>query len=392
MSKKKIKLGFFSGSRSEFGLISDIFLEAQKRNLFDVKLYLSGSHFKSEYGNTLKEIEKLKIKKINKIFLKKMNTLDTRYYAKTISQITNKLCIKLKKDRPDFFIIHGDRFETFAAAITSSSMNIPTIQLEAGDITNGGTYDDVVRHSVSRLAHILCTTNNTSKLRLIKHGEENWRISNIGISSLIKIKNKKYASRTSIQKKFHVNFNKPIIIFTFHPLSFDTYKTKKDIKICVESLIELSKTLNVIVTYPNDDYGSKYIISEYKKLKKYKNIYIIKSLGKYFFHSLMNLNLEKKHKILCMGNSSSGLKEAIFFNCFSINLGDRQLNRFQLKNVIDTKIEKKKIIFSVKKILKKGFEKNFKNPFYNKNSINIFFDIIEKNFDNQFKVLNKKYY
>ena len=57
MSKKKIKLGFFSGSRSEFGLISDIFLEAQKRNLFDVKLYLSGSHFKSEYGNTLKEIE-----------------------------------------------------------------------------------------------------------------------------------------------------------------------------------------------------------------------------------------------------------------------------------------------------------------------------------------------
>ena len=196
-------------------MISDIF-RSTKRNLFDAKLHLSGSHLKSEYGNTLKEIHKLKIKKINKIFLKKMNTLDSNYYPETISQITNKLCTYLKKDRPDYFIVHGDRFETFAAAIASSSMNIPTIQLEAGDITNGGTYDDVVRHSISRLAHILCTTNNTSKLRLIKHGEEKWRIVNIGISSLSNNRNKKYASKTKIQKKFHINFDKPIVIFTFH--------------------------------------------------------------------------------------------------------------------------------------------------------------------------------
>ena len=321
-----------------------------------------------------------------------MNTLDSNYYPETISQITNKLCTYLKKDRPDYFIVHGDRFETFAAAIASSSMNIPTIQLDAGDITIVGTYDDVVRHSISRLAHILCTTNNTSKLRLIKHGEEKWRIVNIGISSLSNNRNKKYASKTKIQKKFHINFDKPIVIFTFHPLTYDMNKTKKHIKICVESIIELSKKLNVIVTYPNDDYGSKHIISEYKKLKKYENVYLIKSLGKYFYHSLMNLNLKKKHKIFCMGNSSSGLKEAIFFNCFSINLGERQLNRIQLKNVINTEIEKRRIINSVKIILKKGFKKNFKNPFYNKNSINNFFDIIKKNFDNQFKVLNKKYY
>ena len=45
-----------------------------------------------------------------------------------------------------------------------------------------------------------------------------------------------------------------------------------------------------------------------------------------------------------MGNSSSGLKEAIFFNCFSINLGERQLNRIQLKNVINTEIEKEELL------------------------------------------------
>ena len=39
-----------------------------------------------------------------------------------------------------------------AAAITSTSMNIPTIQLEGGDITNGGTFDDTMRHAISRLS------------------------------------------------------------------------------------------------------------------------------------------------------------------------------------------------------------------------------------------------
>ena len=176
-------------------------------------------------------------------------------------------------------------------------------------------------------------------MRLIKHGEEKWRIVNIGISSLSNNRNKKYASKTKIQKKFHINFDKPIVIFTFHPLTYDMNKTKKQIKICVESIIELSKKLNVIVTYPNDDYGSKHIISEYKKLKKYENVYLIKSLGKYFYHSLMNLNL-KNIKYFAW-EIHHQVKRSIFFNCFSINLGERQLNRIQLKNVINTEIEKK---------------------------------------------------
>ena len=77
MSKRKINLGFFSGSRSEFGLMSEIILEAQKKKLFETKLYLSGSHFKSEYGNTSKEIQKAKLNKFSKIILTRMNTKRT---------------------------------------------------------------------------------------------------------------------------------------------------------------------------------------------------------------------------------------------------------------------------------------------------------------------------
>ena len=38
-------------------------------------------------------------------------------------------------------------------------MNIPTIHVEGGDITEGGAFDDSVRHAMTKLAHIHFTTN-----------------------------------------------------------------------------------------------------------------------------------------------------------------------------------------------------------------------------------------
>ena len=39
-----------------------------------------------------------------------------------------------------------------------SHSNIPLLHLEAGDITEGGTYDDQIRHCISKLSHLYCTS------------------------------------------------------------------------------------------------------------------------------------------------------------------------------------------------------------------------------------------
>ena len=62
-----------------------------------------------------------------------------------------------------------------------------------------------------------------------------------------------------------------------------------------------------------------------------------------------------------MGNSSSGIKEAIFFNCPAINIGDRQKSRLKPKNVIDVVANKKKIISAIKNKLKNY--KVYENPY-----------------------------
>ena len=62
-----------------------------------------------------------------------------------------------------------------------------------------------------------------------------------------------------------------------------------------------------------------------------------------------------------MGNSSSGIKETVSYNCPTLNIGDRQKSRLKPKNVTDVEANKKKIIG---KINDKFINyKSYKNPY-----------------------------
>ena len=62
-----------------------------------------------------------------------------------------------------------------------------------------------------------------------------------------------------------------------------------------------------------------------------------------------------------MGNSSSGIKETIFFNCPTLNIGNRQQSRLKPANVIDVKANKKQIISKIKNELNNY--KVYRNPY-----------------------------
>lgn len=79
-----------------------------------------------------------------------------------------------------------------------------------------------------------------------------------------------------------------------------------------------------------------------------------------------------------MGNSSSGIKEAVVFNCPTLNIGDRQKSRLKPKNVVDVDADKKKIVRMVDTKLKK-YTKT-KNPYKIIKSINLLPDDILKKF------------
>lgn len=391
------KIAIFTGNRAEYGLQYSIIKAIKNHKNLDYKLIISGSHLDKKFGETKKVIKKDKFKISCEIKLKNYSKKELSFTPLNISEIIKKLTIYLKKNRPDIFLINADRFETFAAGITATQMNIPTVHVEGGDITEGGTLDDNVRHALTKLSHLHFVTNKKSFNNLIKMGEEKWRIHNVGLASNDIIKKNNLLHRKTLEKNFKISSSSRILLFTFHAFGTDLKKMNKDICILAKVIsFYLNKNYVIIATYPNNDYGSDVIINkliEIKKLNKdNKNFILKKSLGNFLFYSL--LALAKKNKIILVGNSSAGIKECIAFKCPAVNIGERQKSRLKPINVIDTKCNFKNIIFNISKAFdSKVFKKKLlqgKNPYYKNNTGKKIANIINKLCLNK-EILNKKH-
>jgi UDP-hydrolysing UDP-N-acetyl-D-glucosamine 2-epimerase len=368
--KKKVLV--FTGNRAEYGLQLPVIKALNKSKKIDCLLIVSGSHLDRKFGETISQIEKDNLKIAEKIKLKN-NYNSSLQTPNLIGQAVIKISKSIYKYKPDIFLVNADRFETFAATIASTQLSIPTFHIEGGDTTEGGALDDSVRHAITKLSHIHFATNELSYRNIINLGEEKWRTFNVGLPVNDIIYNKKFAKFDVLQKKFQISKNKPLLILTQHPVTTEPNEAKNQIKIILSSIkyfIEKYEC-NVVATYPNNDFGNEDIILELEKFKrKNRNFYLFKSLGNYFYHSLMNLR--KNMNVVLVGNSSSGIKEAIAFKCPTLNIGSRQDGRLKPKNVIDvgydcTMIKKKLEMILFNKDFKKKLLK-FRNPYFKKNT------------------------
>ena len=355
---KKINIIFFSANRAEYGLIYPFLKVFLKHKIFNVELVVAGSHFSKKFGSSIKEIKKDKIKYTKIDLPLSTNTLSNT--SDYFNELQKKVNLFLKKRKTDLVFLSGDRFETFAFAISAYLRKTPIIHYEGGDVTEGGALDDNIRHAITKISNIHLTSNKDSQKRILNMGEEKWRCYNVGYSPFYSMQKQKF-NKKKIEKKFLLNSKKPLILFTFHPVVKDENDKRKDVDEVFKALEYLSKNNKIIITYPNFDPGYQYIINKIVNLKKkFNDIKIVKHLGRTNYHSLLYY-IGKDKKGFCMGNSSSGIKETIFFNCPTLNIGNRQKSRLKPKNVLDVKANKKQIIDKINKVLNNY--KVYENPY-----------------------------
>ena len=394
--KKKLKVSIFTGNRAEFGLLSPIIKRISKSKNIDESVIITGSHLDKNYGFTSKEILSDGIKKIYKLKIKIRNNNLIEFTPLSISEIISKATSLLKKLKPDLFIIYADRYETFAAAIAATQMGIPTIHMEGGDITEGGTFDDNVRHAITKLSHLHITTNIKAKNRIIKMGEETWRVKNYGYPVIDLIRNNDYATPQELKNKLRISLNQPIVVFTLHPIPIEENDYVKNIKNCISALEKISKKdVCIIITNPNSDKGGDTILKYLKKLKNKKNFKVNSSLGRYYYHGLFSLIKKIKLPVVCVGNSSSGIKETAVFGCPVVNIGKRQNGRLRGSNVIDVDYNINQIYNATFKSL---FNKNYKkkclkskNHYGGGNTAEKVLNLIESFKFNKEKIIIKKF-
>lgn len=358
MKKKRI-IGIFTGNRAEYGLMLPIIKAIKEHPKLSYKLIVSGAHLEKNFGKTIKEIYEDGFKIYSKIPIKSASS-KIIFTARSIGQVILGLTSVLQKLKPDIFLTYADRYESFAAVTASTQMNIPTAHVEGGDITEGGALDDSVRHAMSKLSHLHFTTNQEASNRIMAMGEEKWRVKTVGFPAIDLVKSGNFAKPQELKKILDIKIEQPIVIFTQHSVTTEYSQVKKQLIPSLDALIKAANNgCQVIITYPNNDVGGEVIKECLQKnqIKKNLNIKVVKSLGRYNYHGILALAQNKSNSIVCVGNSSSGIKETPFFGCPTVNIGSRQQGRLRAKNVIDTDYKKKEIYKAIMKCL---FDKNFK--------------------------------
>tara|TARA_B100001093_G_C26772521_1_gene990858 strand:- start:111 stop:1337 length:1227 start_codon:yes stop_codon:yes gene_type:complete len=362
---KKFKVAIFSGNRAEYGLLKPIIKSIKESPYFEYYLVISGAHLEKNFGNTKNEIKNdgFKIFKELKILKNNETNISTPL---AISEVIKKYSKVLYNIKPDIALVYADRFEGFGALVASTQMNINTAHIEGGDLTEGGALDDSIRHAMTKLAHIHFTTNHQATKRIILMGEESWRVKTVGFPALDLINAGDYSKLNELKESLKINFNKPTILFTQHSITTEFEKSKYQINQSLKAIKKLlDDNINVIITYPNNDTGGIIIIKEIIKFqkvnKKYKNLIVISSLGRKKYHGILALSKNQRHKIVCVGNSSSGIKETPVFKCPTVNIGTRQDSRLRANNVIDADYSH---IDIYKACIKALYNKSFLNNCY----------------------------
>lgn len=366
----KRKIAIFTGNRAEYGLQFPILKAVKEHEELEYKLLVSGAHLDKNFGNTLKEINKDGFEVHEEIKIE----MDAASLTSTVNAIgSGVLSIgeALQRIRPDIMVVYADRFEGFAAVIASSQMNIPTAHIEGGDLTEGGALDDSVRHAMTKLAHLHFTTNEQASNRLLAMGEEPWRVHTAGFPAIDLISEGNFANPLEIEEMLKIDVNKPIVLFTQHSVTTEFDKAYEQVSLSLLAIKELvNKGIQCIVTYPNNDAGGKQIIQKINELENecQKNLIIRRSLGRYMYHGVLALARDKSLNILCIGNSSSGIKETPAFGCPTINIGSRQNGRLRANNVLDVDYDEKAIINAVEKCFSDDSFRhqcfNCENPYY----------------------------
>ena len=347
----KRKIAVFTGNRAEYGLQVPILRAIDQHPNLDYFLIVSGAHLDPNFGETINEIKEDGFNIHASINLKTGGD-DLISTSNSIGEGIIKITEVINKFKPDIFLVYADRFETFAAAIASSQTNTITAHVEGGDVTQGGALDDSVRHAITKLSHIHFSTNDQATKRILAMGEEKWRVHTVGYPGIDLINANDFSDDKAIEKKLNIDLLKPIIIFTQHSVSNKYNLVEKQLKPALDAIQKLSSKneIQCLLTYPNNDAGGKKI---FQILKNYasnnNNINVYQSLGRRNYWGLLNLAKKPNARVICVGNSSSGIKETPAFGCPVVNIGTRQLGRLKGNNVIDVDYEEMEIYNSIKK-------------------------------------------
>lgn len=350
----KRKICVVTGTRAEYGLLSNLMHAIQQSAEFELQLVVTGMHLSSEFGLTYKEIEAAGFVIDEKVEMLLSSDTATGI-AKSIGLATIGFSDAFDRLKPDLLLILGDRFEMLAAAQTALVMQIPIAHIHGGECTFGA-YDDAIRHSITKMSTWHFTSTESHRKRVIQLGENPknvWNVGAIGIENIMKIP---LLTKEELYTDLQLNINQPMFLITYHP---ETNLQTSGIYALLGALTSYPN-VNLVFTKANADNGGRKINKAIEKfVLEHENAKVFDSLGQLRYLSAV------KYANVVVGNSSSGLIEVPYLQTPTVNCGDRQAGREKPNSVFDCTLEASEIEKSIEAALQyKGqYNRIFGNGF-----------------------------
>lgn len=322
------KIVFITGTRADFGKLKPLIRAVAQHADLEYSIFATGMHLLYRYGMTVEEIHKAGFYNI----FAYMNQIHGEPMEMVLANTISGLSRYLHENRPDLLVVHGDRVEALAGAIVGALRNILVGHIEGGELS--GTVDDLIRHSVTKLAHLHFVANAEAESRLLQLGEKPESIHIIGAPDIDVMLSDDLPDVHEVKKHYAIPFQNFALVL-YHPVTTEVNKLPGHVRELADALLESGR--NYVVIYPNNDEGSEIILREYARLNGRDNIRIFPSLRFESFLSLL------KNAEFIIGNSSAGIHEAPVFGVPTINIGTRQQDRFTHTSIFNVS-EKKSII------------------------------------------------
>jgi UDP-N-acetylglucosamine 2-epimerase (hydrolysing) len=316
------RICFLTGTRADFGKMKPLIEQIDRSPEFDCRVFVTGMHMMARYGSTVNEVRKAGFSNIYTF----INQIDT-HSAQMDIVLANTLqgfAQYLREFPVDLIVVHGDRVEALAGAIAGALNNTLVAHVEGGELS--GTVDGLIRHAVSKMSHLHFVANEEARTRLIQMGELAESIFVIGSPDIDVMLSNGLPSAAEVRERYAIPFS-DYGVFMYHPVTSEIGALRRNVGAVLDALDRSG--WNFVAIYPNNDAGTDVVLEALRQYESHPRFRVLPSMRFEYFLTLL------RHSRAMIGNSSSGIREAPVYGVPTLNIGTRQMGRYQYPSIVN---------------------------------------------------------